>query len=202
MISGDSIIGVSRERTSDMSRGLAVAVVVEREGHVAQVRQPLGTLLGMLVQAGPLVADQHCGPDVVTVGQRQVPDVATSGVLVLDALGVHLAPRIGPIARYERSAGSVTVDPRVDDPQPPRWGDGGSFAAFRRPTNPNSGVATNCWHERIDRLVHRCRSGGDALDVGAVKLGRDRRAAHRDAQHEAELGRRSAGIVAPACWSW
>ena len=70
--------------------GLPVAVVVEREGDVAQlVGDPGGPLPGMIVEPGPLVADQDAGTLVVAavVGQGEGADHGAAVGFVGDVAG-------------------------------------------------------------------------------------------------------------------
>ena len=79
--------------TSCQGHGLAAAVVVEREGHVAEAGQALGPALGVLVEPRSLVGDQHGRARAgLLVVDRQVPDQLQPVDFVLDVLDAHERP--------------------------------------------------------------------------------------------------------------
>jgi RNA polymerase sigma-70 factor (ECF subfamily) len=156
-------------------------VVVQREGHVAQAGQPLGALLGVFVQARALVAHQHGSADVVAVRQSQVAHVAATVVLVLDALGVHVAPRIGGRGNDRRAMMEPMRLVRVLR----RLRGRGATAHTDQSEAPR---APNRWHGRTGR--HRRWHSSGVGDMGAMRLGRERRSA---AHHAADSDRGSGG---------
>ena len=88
-----SPMSAPRRATISSRQGLAVAVVVEGEGDVAEAGEPLGPPLGVLVEPRSLVGDEHGRPPpwpLVVDGQvAQEPDVVH---VVLDVGGVHRRP--------------------------------------------------------------------------------------------------------------
>ncbi len=67
---------------------LAPAVVVEREGDVAEfVGQPLGARASVVVQPGSLVGHQHAGTSALAVGEGQEADHGATVGLVGDVAG-------------------------------------------------------------------------------------------------------------------
>src|SRR5205085_4269777 len=86
---GDSLVS---ER--GLALALALALVVKREGQVAQAGQSDGAALDMLVEAQPFVAQQHSGPEsrsVVVHGQ--LPDHPPATNLIVDGLDAHTSER-------------------------------------------------------------------------------------------------------------
>ena len=72
-----------------------VAEIVEGEGDHPQFGgQPLGPALGMGVETPTLVAHQHPGPRLITVGSHQIAHVVPPIDLVGNVLDPHRTPPV------------------------------------------------------------------------------------------------------------